>query len=34
LALRAQGWRCRQIGREGELNWTRVGQMLKQADDK
>ena len=29
LALRAEGWSYRQIGREVGLHWTRVGQIVK-----
>lgn len=29
LALRAAGWSYRQIGREVELHWTWVGQIVK-----
>ncbi len=29
LALRAAGWRYREIAREVGLHWTRVGQILK-----
>jgi len=34
LALRAQGWSYRQIAAEVGLHWTRVGQILWQADKK
>jgi len=34
LALRAQGWSYRQIGRKVGLHWIRVGQILKRTDDK
>jgi hypothetical protein len=34
LALRAQGWSYRQIGREVGLHWTRVGQILKDVERK
>jgi DNA-directed RNA polymerase specialized sigma24 family protein len=30
--LRADGWSYREIAREVGLHWTRVGQILKQAD--
>jgi hypothetical protein len=32
LALRAAGWSYRQIGREVGLHWTRVGQILRDAE--
>jgi hypothetical protein len=34
LALREMGWSYRQIGREVGLHWTRVGQILKDANRK
>ena len=32
LALRALGWSYREIAEEVGLHWTRVGQIVKQAD--
>jgi hypothetical protein len=32
LALRAEGWSYREIGRAVGLHWTRVGQILKSAN--
>jgi hypothetical protein len=34
VALRAEGWSYREIAREVGLHWTRVGQILKGADDE
>jgi hypothetical protein len=34
LALRAQGWSYREIAREVGLHWTRVGQILRAAENK
>jgi hypothetical protein len=34
MVLREMGWSYRQIGREVGLNWTRVGQILKDIERK
>jgi DNA-directed RNA polymerase specialized sigma24 family protein len=34
LALRAQGWSYRQIAAEVGLHWTRVGQIVREIDNK
>ena len=34
VALRAEGWSYREIGREVGVHWTRVGQIVKRDENK